>query len=100
MRHDRSESERLLPQPKVGHGVVTQPGSSPLKGICAALIPTPAEWILLILFLINYIMAYLGETVCHTVPNFKYYAIGAGYLQGCGIRLLLLLKFYINFMYL
>ena len=81
------EQDRLLPAPNVGHNV-TQPGASPLKGICAALIPNLTECIMLVLFLINYIMAYLGETFCHTVPYFKYYALGAVYLQAAPIRLL------------
>ena len=80
------EQNRLLPQINMGPGV-TQPGSSPLKGICYALIPSAPECVLLVLFLVNYIMTYLGETFCHTVPNFKYYSLGVLGLQGSPIGL-------------
>ena len=83
-----SEQDKLLPQPNMGPGVVTKPGASPVKGFCAALVPTPAEGIMLLLFLVNYIMAYLSETFCHTVHNFRYFCLGTTYLQATPIRLL------------
>lgn len=81
------EHARLLPAPDVGPGVVTHPGASPLRSVCAALVPTPRECVLLALFLLHYAMVYLDETFCHTVPHFHKYVLAAEYLQALPIRL-------------
>lgn len=71
----------------MGPGVVTRPGASPVRSVCAALVPTPRECVLLALFLVHYAMVYLDETFCHTVPHFRTFVLAAEYLQALPIRL-------------